>query len=453
MESRGSLGRYAVRVVIRRVIYIVIAAIIAALAAAFIAPPAHATPAPGQVRAPSPGAAYRWGVPAAWLTRTDCGADSTAYNAWVQTLGQAANGGWQYGGGALIDVGAGTAGNSAGSIRTPSYSMMLEPVVADCAGAAARGRWMTPRIYGAMNDPRSGSVVARTLISYNNSDRAWVCQATEWALPANQWKYNGSAGGDFAPSMNSRTVSASLWGPPVTNTPTPLNNKCPYLVSITLNLTTYTGPNSIGIDGNPNPGVTVNSAIIWSADTWYGATSVNYYAPVDPEQQVCRVGGVAVSDQCPFVLGSAGGVDGTDPNQVCGNAPTPIWLDLGWLNKWIFYMAQCLFRPANGFDRGQWVSTAWSQGAGGTISASLNSVSHAFSIAESCGVILNTGGSGPIPNFSINTCSWSAWSSVKTVIGIGVSALFAFWLIRFLLGTIIGVVNRRTTNPIAGDDE
>lgn len=453
MESRGSLGRYAVRVAIRRVVYVLIAAIIGTLIAGGIGmmQPANAAtqgPTPGQTRTPSPGTGYRWGVPAAWLTRTDCGADSTAFLAWVQTQKQDKSGGWITGNGALIDIGAGTSGNNAGSIRTPSFSMLHEPEVVDCAGAGAnRGKWVIYRDYGAMNDPRSGTAVGRTNVSYSNTDNPWICQATEWALPAAQYKFNGSAGSDSAPSVNSRTIGvAGGYGPPVTNTPTPANNKCPYLVSVNLRISTYTGPDSVDINGDPNPGVNVISSQLWSAEQWYNAST--YYAPVDPEAQVCTVGGVAVSDQCPFVLGTAGGIDGTNPDQVCGNAPTPIWLDLGWLNKWIFYMAQCLFRPANGFDRGQWIITNWEAGPFGEISTAFQNAGAAFVIGEECGMILNTGGSGPLPGFTIDTCGWTQFSFLKVIIASAATLMFAWWLFFFIVSCIIGVLNRHAVNPL-----
>lgn len=448
MESKGSIGRYAVRVVIRRVIYLAIAGIIAAILGAFIVPGAHASPAPGQVRAQSPGVAYRWGAPAAWFETNACGSDSTAFQAWLQTKKGAPDGGWQFGGGANITVGAGTASNNSSAVRTPSYRVLFEPVIPTCAGAGANAnRWTVLSEYGAMNDPRSGSQVARTLLSYNNTDRAWVCQDTEWALPSAQFKYNGSAGGDFAPNQNSRSVVA-LYGPTKVTPATPQNSRCPYLAYVTLNVTTYTGPNSTDISGNPNPGVTVNTGVIWAAETWYGATTTNYYAPADPQQQICRVGGVAVSDQCPFVLGTSGGVDGTDPAQVCGNAPTPIWLDLGWLNKWIFYMAQCLFRPANGFDRGQWVTNTWEAGPAGDIQASLQRAGGAFVIGEECGMVLNTGGTGPIPGFTIDTCGWNQFSFLKVIIAGASTMLFAWWLFFFIVQCIVGVLNRHSPNPV-----
>lgn len=436
MDERGSLFRYTGRVIIRRIVYVVIGVIIASIVGAFAtATGASAAPPPGYVRPAPPASNYKYGVPAAQL---QYGAGAGACCGWVQNYAFPADGGWSFGGGANMTVSTGNTGTTVSSLNTPVAVILGEPIVPTGAAASSlAGTLQVPFRYEVLTDPRTGASASSFAMNVTPPNSYFLCQDTEWALPSAQRKSNQSSGASPSPGINSRATN--LLGGPVVAIGGAIANRCPFVAGIVINFRTYQGATG------STPGAAVDSSVIWTADNWYRAT--NYYAPVDPQQQICRVGGVAVSDQCPFILGSAGGIDGTDPAQVCGNAPTPAWLNFDWLNKWVFYMGQCMFRPANGFDRGSWITTAWTTGAGGSIQTSLNTVSHAFDIAESCGLLI--GGSSSLPGFTVDTCSWSAWSPVKVVIGVGISAAFGLWLIQFLLGLVFDVLNRKIRSPMA----
>jgi len=150
-------------------------------------------------------------------------------------------------------------------------------------------------------------------------------------------------------------------------------------------------------------------------------------------------------------LGNPDNVDGSSFSQVCAYAPVFTWGDWSWLKDFVGHYARCLTVPINGWDRENEIGPAWEKGAGGEISGQLTQLGNQIAIAETCGSLMQ--GTGSWAALSINTCSWNSWGgTLKGVLSIGVLMAGGFFIVGFVVRTILGVVSRKTPSPIAGDD-
>ncbi|QEO10011.1 hypothetical protein [Protaetiibacter larvae] len=215
------------------------------------------------------------------------------------------------------------------------------------------------------------------------------------------------------------------------------SSDCPYLVEIEFWVCAYTGhsPDDYGCGQDT-----------WSADRFRQHSG---YANPDAgaTETICRL--YPDDPQC-YALLNPPYVDGTDWDQVCGAGfPALTWGDYTWLPAVIGHLAECLFVPANGFDRHHVIQSAVSTSAVGDLQALITAGADAFTYSPGCGVLVGDalGGDGE----NINTCEWSSWAAgAKQVITLLLLAGFALWALNFIIDMVTGIPNRTTPSPTGG---
>lgn len=231
--------------------------------------------------------------------------------------------------------------------------------------------------------------------------------------------YAGTGADDFGKSLSYRThIDAA---------------ECPYLVRFEFVVCTYEGYGS-------DPDCQVYT---WTADRFRASTA---YPGGTPEEQLCTANPNLPG--CYEVLNPVVR-DGTKFDEACPDPPMPEWLSFNWLPDVIGYFAHCLFVPLNGFDRLNWVSSAWDRSPMGDIAGTVSAAANSFAVAETCGVIVN--GTGTIVPIVLDTCAWSSWAGpIKPALTAGVFVMFGLFALSFVARTTVGIINRRTPDPLEG---
>lgn len=226
----------------------------------------------------------------------------------------------------------------------------------------------------------------------------------------------------------------------------PYNPRCDYVVSVTVTYCASTANRD---------GAAQCSSTVWSADRWFrGVAYDKSSGGSNPEYLLCW--NDYKGPNCDAIL-SDGAADGSQMSVACPSVPaipTEWWL---WLPEAVGYYAVCLFNPLNGFDRLKWVQKAWEGGAGGSVGGALSAVAAGFHISSACGVIVSTAGipvlAKAMPNFTVDTCGWTWAAGFKNALGIFLTLMSAYWMLGFVVSTVIGLLNRRTRNPISAAAE
>jgi hypothetical protein len=118
------------------------------------------------------------------------------------------------------------------------------------------------------------------------------------------------------------------------------------------------------------------------------------------------------------------------------------WLDFNWIPATVGFYSQCLFRPANGWDRDKWVDSSWKASPAASILGTITGTVSALDVGETCGNLLGQG-SGQWAQLQVNSCSWTWAAQVKIALGVVITLGSAWYLISFIIRCISGVVNRK----------
>lgn len=207
---------------------------------------------------------------------------------------------------------------------------------------------------------------------------------------------------------------------------------CPYLVAISMWVTTYQG-----VTEAERGSVLVE----WSADRYR-----NHYSYNDGESEVDLVCTLYPESPGCYEILNPTYVDGTDFDSVCANAPEPAWLDFGWLPAFVGHYARCLFVPVNGFDRYGEVAAAWESSGGGQILGFATGFLPSFAVTGTCGVILPGANIMGTP-LNIDSCGWSWAGPLKTFLYWYMLVFGLLFWIAFAANSIIGLVNKKTMSP------
>lgn len=434
-------GGWVKRMIVRRLVYVAIGlAVAAVLSLIGTAVGAHA--APPADRDPRPAGGYEWGVPIADLPACTNAASGPANNP---------TGGWS--GRDFLTLGRDdtntpvaptvmTLGEVCRNPDRPNGARIGIPIAYSRLAYASSAPRM-PQLWvgyypttGAIDGPTSTDVFIR-------------CQTTEWATSRTA-RYGGLNGsypggsylnaGAFADSTE-RTHQFNGYIN-VATSPQATDSVCPFIHSVQTIVCKWVAGSTGEVYGEDY----TCHGTTWSAEQWF---TKKPYKPEPPLVQVCLAPGIEHAD-CAFILPDQY-VDGTDFDQVCAGAPAPAWLDFSWLPNFVGHYARCLFAPANGFDRGSWISTNWESSAAGDIGASVAEVADSFAFSSSCGVLFSTSAIVPL---TINTCDWNAWAGpLRLIVGIGVLVLFCWWAVGFLTSSILSIVNRKMPNPLTHGDK
>lgn len=214
------------------------------------------------------------------------------------------------------------------------------------------------------------------------------------------------------------------------------SSDCPFLVSIELWVCAYTDY------GSDNFGCT---QVTWDAEKYREHGS--YGDDETPVEVICRI---YPDDPACYDVLNPPYVDGTSWDDTCGaNFPELAWGDWNWLPDVVGHLAVCLWVPANGFDRGNWIHTAAQNGALGDVADLAAAGRTSFGFSAGCGVLVQDDQTG----LDLNTCNWSSWSGdIRGIIALILWAGFALWAINFLIKMIVGIPNRETPLP-TGDSK
>lgn len=429
------------------------AALVAALVVALVV---VAAPSAAEARTnPPAGAGYQWGYPLASLG--SCITPDTL-TTWAS---RPSVGGWG-------DNRTQTSTWKVGTTTTPGMMAlnrtMLEPCYGSTgtAGTAARIVLQTmqtrlaypaspPYYDGSTNCIGDCSGLGAPL---SDKTTTWVeCQTTEWATTSTKvyLTTNGLIGG----TANGSGTTSFGFGPQtqqVTNSQLPSfwnAIACAYVRTINVRGCVY-------LVGN----VWQCEDFTWSAERSFRGTPY-VDEPTDPGAFICDL--VSDHPDCPYIL-PPGGINGTDPDSVCGAIPAfsaPGWdVFSSWIptlvnysQYWIRLYARCMWYPVNGFDRSGWVADAWASSSASAITVTVGSVVDGWQFSPDCGYLFESGPDDPLPGFGINTCDWSSSAApAKTLISWVMTIWFAWWAIQFLIACILGVVNRKIPSPISSSD-
>lgn len=259
------------------------------------------------------------------------------------------------------------------------------------------------------------------------------CQSSEWATTytdvymttSGGWFLGGLSFGDGA--VHNTSGHNWAWDP---------SASCAYIREIHLSVCPLSGFSQTG-------GTCVPA--IWSAERSFKGV---LYEDDPPEEAICKVH--PEHPDCVYVLPPET-IDGTDFDTVCAYAPVFGWGDWNWLKDFVGHYARCLFQPVNGFDREGSVGLAWEDSPASELNTDMASIAGSVDVTEACGMLFNTGSWSVMPDFGVNTCTWGSWGGpLKTFLSAVVTIFGGIWLIWLTVNTIVGVLNKRTDNPLGG---
>lgn len=163
--------------------------------------------------------------------------------------------------------------------------------------------------------------------------------------------------------------------------------------------------------------------------------------------------------------GGTGGTGGTPPNDgtdfatVCSEGDA-VLVPLSF--QWMGHYMGCLFTPTKGFDQSGAVASAWTDGTAGQLMTMMGTLGTSFNVSETCGVILGERSNDPTSpldkspfggNFRIDTCSWNDWAGgMKTFLMYAIYIFGGFWLIKFLVQSVVGILNRKSASPLEDNE-
>lgn len=365
---------------------------------------------PASTRPASPGSGYVWGANRAVLgTAGPC---SEGHGGWDKLYFKSMDS-------PIVD---GKIGNPV-SIRlgevhasgTNAYSMRACTVsAADARAASERGT--TRYAVGT----RSGLPTRQSIAT---------CATTEWSLPSSWFSVNVSGSTESSGTSGAASDTSAL----ITQTGI-TSTTCPYLVSLRVPVQTWQTESADGV-------VTIAT---WGADTWYRQQLYNLIDPIDV---LCAT---PVGASLPVCI-TRTEVDGTNFAVVCANAPALLWNDWSTLGSWVGHYANCLFNPLNGFDRNGQVAQTWESSSAAPILGALNTAVDQFQFSSTCGVIFDYDLLGS--PLRLNTCSLAVWGDFRTALGWIIYVLSAVGLLYFLIKIITGIFNKKTPNPLAGEND
>jgi hypothetical protein len=215
---------------------------------------------------------------------------------------------------------------------------------------------------------------------------------------------------------------------------------CPYIISMTAAVSTWNGIGPVFQDYQ----------VTWTAAQ---AESPKTYKVETPAEIACAAATSAES------TGACETTWKNDPENVASCGTPPNWQPFdvttyGNFLPWLVFWPPCWFVPKGGFDTGGTIDAAVTASGVGQLNTDFADMAVYASIPESCGVIFNGAAShvGPtsFAGLSVNTCDWSAWSGITTlkfIVGLGVTIGFGWWAIQFALGTLTGIYTKKTPAP------
>jgi hypothetical protein len=399
-------------------------------------PAMASTPPPSTRTAPIAGT-VKWGVPIAALGSCSVAVPVAERGGWSKRL--------------FVSTGA-EDGSYTSSTVFRSVSMTLsEP----CQGSGNTQPKVAYQERSNAYSSNAGSVSARIGVGVGQggtttTDYYIKCQTTEWS--ATQTTRYASSGG-FLVIDQIPTNSSYIGGGDVNGRgPDFTGSGCNFLVSVNYTVCTWSGwtaasKSCVGIN--------------WSAERWFANTVYGDDADGDGEGALIQICEQQPSHPDCVYVNPPGGINGADMDVVCAYAPIFTSPDWGTFDQWIprlvqwwedtfRHYARCLFVPVNGFDREGKVAASWEGSSANAVVAPLITAGESLSVGESCGVIV-PGGWGIMPSFSIDSCSWSWAGQIKTVLALAVGLIGAIFILRFVVNTITGVLNRKTPSPLGGD--
>lgn len=184
----------------------------------------------------------------------------------------------------------------------------------------------------------------------------------------------------------------------------------------------------------------------WNAEQAFRKS--RYIDPDDPRIALCAL--EPSNSECMFIDPDSTVSDPLDFAEVCSGAPVPTWGDFAWLGDLIGHYTRCLWVPLGGFNRLDEIGTGWESGGAATLGAALSDSVSAYDWTGTCGSL----GSVPIVGkyLTLDTCTWTWANPVRDILGVGVLALGGFFILRSGAGMVVGVINRKATNPVPDGD-
>lgn len=187
-------------------------------------------------------------------------------------------------------------------------------------------------------------------------------------------------------------------------------------------------------------------------NTWVPGTS-HPYQEDPPDEYMCSSPGWT-PPECYEVLNPPY-IDPGDFDSVCAGAPdfeSPGWdvaqyvpAFVGWVTGAIGHYAHCLFYPQGGWDRDGLISDELEASGAGQLEDAAIELVGAFEYGQSCGTIIDLGdGAEVFDGGTIDTCEWTDWAvPMRAVFAAALWIGFAFWLVRFVIRTVLGVFSRQ----------
>lgn len=425
---------------------LVVVLVVATFVSQFLASPASAATLPPRSPAP-PGVGYSWGVAPADLPACT----------WPTEFTEVA-GGWS--GRRLISAWNG--GTSPGREVSPSLVTWGEPCY-DASQPAGVRRIRVPfstyslpvavspaSLYSESYVMRGPETIAGTSIWPNV-----MCASAEWSTTQTELRTVGGGGFSMTnqsliPGGGSKSEGASRSFSVESGT------ACARVVSVRMVVCVY-DKGALG-SGGFIQGIRRCESFVWTADGWY--TKANPYNRDPLDVQLCRAG--AYSADCTQI----------DPpeewtwDEACAYAPSygtgpaegPDWGTEWWSGglTWVFrvwfpwyfelqtstiaHYLECSFVPPGGWDTRGEITDTWNSSAFVNTFAVIEDAGTAFTITESCGVLMQSTDT-PLGPMTIDTCSWASWGAPVKLFILWTSWLaFAFWGIGFVVRSFLAAI-------------
>jgi len=219
----------------------------------------------------------------------------------------------------------------------------------------------------------------------------------------------------------------------------PTATTCKYLSAITLTVCVYVSNGPDGYSCNTTE---------WLFDKWQLGP---LYEPLVPQEQICEhVTNGGMDADCERYLYPER-KDYSTYADACPNPPEPAWLDFGWLPEFVAYHAKCLFVPQGGADADGSVRAKVAASSIGQLASIFTTFNTALTYSGGCGVVASYSGPSGF-SFSMNTCDLESFSGVKPYLSAVLWIAFGFWSIWFVAAILLGIINRRSPNPMGGDE-
>lgn len=364
-------------------------------------------------RTDRPGAGFIYGVPTSFFGTTPLFEGVGGYLVGIPSPGNSGTGNTFTSTGTNADLPAGYLG------VMPSIFTLSEPYLASGrvrVGLIGQNLPMDQTKYRGANYCLGNSTACGTSTPHNFTMN---CATTAWSKTFTTVTNSGlSANGTSLPPANYSVDMGS----------------CQFLQSLSFAYITCTGVNSC-----------TKRHAMWSAEQWWNARTSYPVKPGDELWHLCQGPESINSPECVYV-------DPPDEltfEQACANAPATDILNWSWLGPWVAHYARCMFVPPQGWDHNSSIQSAWDDGTPGQVTGAVLTIVDTFNFNESCGMLMGTGTAAEIlPNLNIDTCSWTWGYPLKPWVAAAIIAAGGWWVIRFYLRSIVGVVNRKTVTPL-----